>query len=119
MFQKRLRSFMWLATLATSCSLAAGICFYTYAAATANTSMARQTGMPLAFQKKTPQATPTAVPARTPAKPARPKATAPALSPTPTFMPAVLAHYRPQAPLMGIALEGFTDAAGLHEVLAL
>lgn len=110
---------MWLAALATGCSLVAGLYFYTYATATANASMAMQTRMTLALQKKTPQATPTAVPVRTPAKPARPKATAPALSPTPTFMPAVLAHYRPQAPLMGIALEGFTDAAGLHEVLAL
>lgn len=40
-------------------------------------------------------------------------------APSPAFIPYLMRDYRPQASLMGVALEGFFDGAGLQETLAL
>ena len=39
--------------------------------------------------------------------------------PAPTFLPNLMRDFRPQAPLIGVALEGYFDAAGLQEALRL
>lgn len=40
-------------------------------------------------------------------------------APVPTFIPILMRKFRPQAPMLGMALEGFFDAAGWQETLAL
>jgi hypothetical protein len=40
-------------------------------------------------------------------------------APSPTFIPHLMRDYRPQAPMTGVAIEGFFDAAGLQEMMAL
>lgn len=37
----------------------------------------------------------------------------------PTFIPILMLDYRPQPPILGVALEGFKDESGLQETLAL
>jgi hypothetical protein len=39
--------------------------------------------------------------------------------PIPTYLPMLMRHFRPQAPMVGVALEGFFAAAGWKEALAL
>ncbi len=39
--------------------------------------------------------------------------------PFPTYIPLLMRHFRPQAPLFGVALEGYFDAAGWQQALAL
>ena len=39
--------------------------------------------------------------------------------PIPTFIPLLMRDFRPQAPLLGVALEGFKDEAGFPQALAL
>jgi hypothetical protein len=39
--------------------------------------------------------------------------------PLPTYLPMLMRHYRPQAPKVGVALQGFFDAAGWQQTLAL
>ncbi len=52
-------------------------------------------------------ATPTLIPTRPPS------------APVPLFMPVLFRDYRPQAPILGVALQGFNDASGLAQTLAL
>ena len=40
-------------------------------------------------------------------------------APSPTFIPLLMRAYRPQASLLGVALEGYFDEAGLQQTLAL
>lgn len=40
-------------------------------------------------------------------------------APSPTFMPVLMRKFRPQASMLGVALEGFFDAAGWQETLGL
>jgi hypothetical protein len=60
------------------------------------------------------QATATPVPTAT----LIPVVSRPVTLPVPTFMPVLFRDYRPQAPILGMALEGFFDEAGLRETLA-
>lgn len=39
--------------------------------------------------------------------------------PSPTFMPQLMRDFRPQSPLLGVALEGFTDAGAFPQALEL
>lgn len=60
-----------------------------------------------------------AQPVETPAPTATPEATPPPNRPVPTFLPALWSHYRPQAPILGVALQGYYDAVGYPQALAL
>ncbi|CAN5859237.1 hypothetical protein BH10CHL1_BH10CHL1_03230 [soil metagenome] len=124
MFLTRLLHAVWLAVCASCCLLVATLYFYPFGIATASASVFTPSTMLEVPNKQAFQVTVVATPAslnpqRNAMLQAQPAATAPVVGPAPTFMPVIFAHYRPQAPRMGIALEGFTAAAGLRETLAL
>lgn len=50
---------------------------------------------------------------------ATPMPTVPPNRPAPTFLPALWRHYRPQASILGVALETYTEPAGYPQALAL
>ncbi len=67
----------------------------------------------------TPEPTPTPLPAIDSRVVAQDAAEPPSDLPAPTFIPLLMREFRPHATMLGVALEGFFDAAGWQETLAL
>ena len=88
-------------------------------AAPTPTSTGTPTPTPTPRPTRTPTATPTSTPTPTASPTPSPTATAAASAPTTTYAPVITNDFRPQASLLGVALQSYTTGSGLEKALEL